>query len=244
LSSRLILASASPQRRAALARLGVVFEVQPSEVAELERGKPEEVALENALRKARAVREARRVRSEATRGAGTSWPVADAVDSEAVRGGWVSRPVAGAVHAEAVRGAGRSRVVTDAVDSEAVLGVDTLVALGGEIYGKPTDEAQARATLLALSGATHRVISGVALLLGGEERTAVSCTEVSFREVGAELLEWLLAKGEWRERSGGYAIQGASAVLVREVRGDYENVVGLPLATLLEIYPELLNGLG
>jgi septum formation protein len=170
--------------------------VQPSEVAELEHGEPEGVALENALRKARAVR--------ATRSAGG----------------------APGMHA-----------------AEAVLGVDTLVALGGEIYGKPADEVQARATLLALSGATHRVISGVALLLGAEERTAVSCTEVSFRELGDGLLAWLLAKGEWRERSGGYAIQGASATLVREVRGDYENVVGLPLATLLDLYPELLNDL-
>jgi septum formation protein len=197
LSAHLVLASASPQRRVALERLGVAFEVQPSEVAELERGEPEAVALENALRKARAVRAAR---------------------------------CGGAESAERGR--------------EAVLGVDTLVALGGEIYGKPADEAQARATLLALSGATHRVISGVALLLDEEERTAVSRTEVSFREVGGELLEWLLAKGEWRERSGGYAIQGASATLVREVRGDYENVVGLPLATLLDLYPELLNDLG
>jgi septum formation protein len=127
--------------------------------------------------------------------------------------------------------------------AEAVLGVDTLVALGDEIYGKPADEAQARATLSALSGRTHRVISGVALLLGAEERTAVACTEVSFREIGAELLAWCLAKGEWRERSGGYAIQGASAALVRAVRGDYENVVGLPLATLLDLFPELLDEL-
>jgi septum formation protein len=135
------------------------------------------------------------------------------------------------------------RGVRGAAVGEAVLGVDTLVALGEEIYGKPAGEAQARATLLALSGATHRVISGVALLIDGEERTAVACTEVSFREVGEELLEWCLAKGEWRERSGGYAIQGASAMLVRAVRGDYENVVGLPLATLLDIYPELLSEL-
>jgi septum formation protein len=206
LSAHLVLASASPQRRAALERLGVTFEVQPSEVAELERGEPEAVALENALRKARAVRAARCGGAEPAERGGEAEPAAQ------------------------VR--------------EAVLGVDTLVALGGEIYGKPADEAQARATLLALSGATHRVISGVALLLDGGERTAVSRTEVSFREVGGELLEWLLAKGEWRERSGGYAIQGASATLVREVRGDYENVVGLPLATLLDLYPELLNDLG
>ena len=165
-------------------------------MSELERGKPEEVALENALRKARAVRDARAARPGARAGA-----------------------------------------------AEAVLGVDTLVALGDEIYGKPADEAQARATLTALSGRTHRVISGVALLLAGHERTAVACTEVSFREVGEELLAWCLAKGEWRERSGGYAIQGASAALIRTVRGDYENVVGLPLATLLDLYPELLGEL-
>jgi septum formation protein len=213
-SARLVLASASPQRRAALERLGVAFEVQPSEVVELERGEPEAVALENALRKARAVRAAR------------------CDGAQAAARGWEAEPAA------------QGREAAPAQTREAVLGVDTLVALGGVIYGKPADEARARATLLALSGATHRVISGVALLLGGEERTVVSCTEVSFREVGAELLEWLLAKGEWRERSGGYAIQGASATLVREVRGDYENVVGLPLAALLDLYPELLNDLG
>jgi septum formation protein len=200
---RLVLASASPQRRAALERLGVAFEVHPSDVAELERGNPEEVALENALRKARAVRDAR------------------AVDKAR---------------------AARDERSDD--EPEAVLGVDTLVALGEQIYGKPAGEAQARTTLRALSGATHRVISGVALLLGDRERTAVVATEVSFREVGEDLLEWCLAKGEWRERSGGYAIQGASATLVRAVRGDYENVVGLPLATLLDLYPELLGELG
>ena len=52
---------------------------------------------------------------------------------------------------------------------------------------------------------------------------------------------WYLASGEWRGRAGAYAIQGAGAALVREVAGDYENVVGLPLATLLDIYPELLG---
>jgi septum formation protein len=130
-----------------------------------------------------------------------------------------------------------------ATAGEAVLGVDTIVALGERIYGKPADEAQARATLTALSGQTHRVISGVALLLDGHERTAVACTEVRFRDAAEELLEWCLAKGEWRERSGGYAIQGASAALVGAVHGDYENVVGLPLATLLDLYPELLSDL-
>ena len=65
-------------------------------------------------------------------------------------------------------------------------------------------------------------------------RTAVTCGALD-----DGLLDWYLATSEWRGRAGGYAIQGAGAALVRGVRGEYENVVGLPLATLLDIYPEL-----
>jgi septum formation protein len=129
--------------------------------------------------------------------------------------------------------------------AEAVIGCDTIVVLDGAIYGKPPDEAAARATMSALGGRTHEVISGLALLLceGGssvELRTAVARTEVTFRALDGELLDWYVASGEWRERSGGYAIQGETgARLAVAVRGDEENVVGLPLATLLELYPEL-----
>ena len=72
------------------------------------------------------------------------------------------------------------------------------------------------------------------------ERTAVARTAVSFRALEPGLLDWYLATGEWRGRAGGYGIQGAGAALVRAVSGDYENVVGLPLASLLDIYPQLL----
>jgi septum formation protein len=123
-----------------------------------------------------------------------------------------------------------------------VLGCDTLVALDGVIYGKPPDERAARATLRALSGATHTVISGIALLLDGHERAATARTAVRFRALDEPLLDWYLEKAEWRGRAGGYAIQGAGAALVRGVQGDYENVVGLPLAALLDLYPQLLGG--
>ncbi len=124
---------------------------------------------------------------------------------------------------------------------EAVLGCDTLVVLNGAIYGKPAGESAARAMLAALSGVTHEVVSGVALLLLNErERTAIAHTAVTFRALDEALLDWYLATGEWCGRAGGYAIQGAGAALVRGIEGDYENVVGLPLATLLDIYPELL----
>jgi septum formation protein len=186
LRTPLVLASASPQRKAILERLGVTFTVRPAGVTEIERGDPAEVAAENAMRKARAA--------------------------------WRART------------------------PEAVLGVDTLVTLAGAIYGKPADELQARATLKALSDETHRVLSGVALLLpGGEERTAVVATEVTFRPLSDELLDWYVAAGEWRERSGGYAIQGKGSVLARAIKGDFQNIVGLPLAALLDLYPELLE---
>jgi septum formation protein len=188
-SPRLVLASSSPQRRAILERLGVSFTVRPADSPEIEQGNPGEVALENALRKARAV----------------------------------YKPDT----------------------AEVVLGCDTLVVLEGMIYGKPRDEREARATLKRLSGVTHEVLSGVAVLFRREgseigQRTVVARTAVTFRTLNEELLDWSLASGEWRGRAGGYAIQGTGAALVRKVEGDYENVVGLPLASLLDIYPELL----
>jgi nucleoside triphosphate pyrophosphatase len=181
----LVLASRSPQRRAILERLGVPFEVRPSDAPELEDGEPRALALENAIRKARAARLPGR--------------------------------------------------------AEAVVGCDTVVVLDGTVYGKPSDVREARATLSALSGATHEVLSGLALLLPGEQRTALARTAVSFRALEPDELDRYVATGEWRERSGGYAIQGAGAALVRAVEGEIENVVGLPLASLLEIYPELLR---
>lgn len=162
------------------------FTVRPSQVAELERGEPELLAAENALRKARAA----------------------------------SRPGGG----------------------EVVLACDTVVVLDGTIYGKPADADGARATLAALGGRTHEVISGLALLRDGQPAlVATDTTHVRFRELSAELLDWYVGLGEWRGRAGGYAIQGAGAALVRAVDGDYENVVGLPLGRLLELYPELLG---
>jgi septum formation protein len=122
-----------------------------------------------------------------------------------------------------------------------VLGADTVVSLAGELFAKPRGEAHARAMLAALSGRTHTVLGGIALLGAGGERAAVAATEVRFRDLDEGLLDWYLATGEWRGRAGGYAIQGAGTALVREVRGDYENVVGLPVATLLDLWPDLLD---
>ncbi len=113
------------------------------------------------------------------------------------------------------------------------LGVDTLVALDGRIYGKPADAAEARATLSALAGRTHEVVSGLAI--GDAVTHAV--TRVTMR---TGLVEWYLPHGEWEGRAGGYAIQGRGAALVTGIAGDYLNVVGLPVAALLDLRPDLL----
>jgi septum formation protein len=120
-----------------------------------------------------------------------------------------------------------------------VLGVDTVVALDGRIYGKPDGSEQALATLRALSGREHTVVSGLSVIDGGVERTAVARTGVRFRSLGEAELVTYVDTGEWRDRAGGYAIQGRGALLVSEIHGDYLNVVGLPVAELVRVAPEL-----
>jgi septum formation protein len=123
-----------------------------------------------------------------------------------------------------------------------VLGVDTLVSLGARVYGKPDDEDDARAMLSALAGRRHTVVSGVCLIEDGRARTAAASTVVEFRALDKALIDWYLASGEWRERAGAYAIQGRGAALVAGIEGDFLNVVGLPVKTLLELAPGLLVG--
>ena len=124
-----------------------------------------------------------------------------------------------------------------------VLGVDTAVVLDGRIFGKPRDVREAGSFLGALSGRTHEVMSGISLREsdGGRELTDVAVTRVRMRPLEGTLLEWYLATGEWAERAGGYAIQGKGAALVEGIEGDYTNVVGLPVAALLGLAPDLIR---
>lgn len=127
-----------------------------------------------------------------------------------------------------------------AVGGGTVLGVDTEVYLGGRLFGKPRDAGEARAFLEELSGRTHEVYSGLALICDGVERTAVERTEVRFRRLDSGLLDWYLESDEWEGRAGGYAVQGRGAALVQSIAGDYWNVVGLPVAALLDMAPWLV----
>ncbi len=128
------------------------------------------------------------------------------------------------------------------VEGEHVLGVDTEVVLDGRAFGKPESEEEAETFLRRLSGRSHEVISGIALCgPHGDERTDAAVTRVRFRLLEQQDIDWYVASGEWRERAGGYAIQGRGAALVAEIEGDYWNVVGLPVAALVALAPELIR---
>ena len=177
----LTLASASPQRRAILAQLGVEFEVVVPAVKELVEGEPAAVVCENALRKARAV------------------------------------------------------------EGDPVLAADTEVVLDGRVFGKAGSEEEAAEFLGLLSGRTHEVWGGLALRRANDEITAAAVTQVRFRELGDADIAWYIGTGEWRDRAGAYAIQGKGAALVESVDGDFWNVVGLPLAELVKVAPDLVR---
>jgi septum formation protein len=148
----------------------------------------------------------------------------------------------GAPVAVAAENALRKALAGKARPEEVVLGVDTIVVTGLEIWGKPPNEEAARETLRRLAGRTHRVISGVALVdEGGAVRADEAVTEVTFRTLDDAMIEWYLGSGEWDGRAGGYAIQGRGGALVERIDGDYLNVVGLPVGTLLGLWPDLLD---
>jgi septum formation protein len=149
----------------------------------------------------------------------------------------------GPPHEVAVENAYRKASAVAAGPDGVVLGVDTVVGVGARIYGKPGDADEARATLSALSGRRHVVTSGVCVLEAGRARTAAATTMVDFRPFSEALIDWYLNGGEWRGRAGGYAIQGRGAALVAGIEGDYWNVVGLPVPTLLDLLPGLLPGI-
>ena len=127
-----------------------------------------------------------------------------------------------------------ARAKAASVEGERVLGVDTIVVIDGRVLGKPTDECEAREYLGLLSGRTHAVHSGLCLRAGGTEHVRHAVTEVTFAPLDEADVDWYLASGEWRERAGGYAVQGLGAALVRSISGDYQNVVGLPVPALID----------
>lgn len=121
-----------------------------------------------------------------------------------------------------------------AKEGESVVAADTIVALDGELLGKPADEADARRMLHALSGKTHQVATGVCIVRDGSAESFVDITDVTFYELSHDEIDEYVATGEPMDKAGAYGIQGQHGrMLVEKIDGDFYNVVGLPIAKVV-----------
>ncbi len=126
----------------------------------------------------------------------------------------------------------KAKSVAAQFPEDLVIGCDTVVVLEDQIMGKPKDREDAFRMLRQLSGETHTVMTGVALYRGTQTSVFTSETEVTFYTLSDEEIHAYLDTGEPFDKAGAYGIQGKGSLLVREIRGDYFNVVGLPVAAL------------
>jgi septum formation protein len=115
------------------------------------------------------------------------------------------------------------------------LAADTVVVFGDEVLEKPRDRADAQRMLRRLSGAEHRVITGVCVATDGELRSRAVVTGVRFTDLSDAALRWLVESGDGDDKAGAYAVQGLAGAFVERVDGSFSNVVGLPLTETLQL---------
>lgn len=113
-----------------------------------------------------------------------------------------------------------------------VIGCDTLVILNGKIFGKPKDKSEAKNMLKELSGKTHEVITGCAVFCGEKHISFSEVSKVTFFNLTDDEIEEYVSSGEPLDKAGAYGIQGKAALFVEKIDGDYNNIVGLPVARL------------
>lgn len=124
-----------------------------------------------------------------------------------------------------------------------VIGADTVVCIDGKVLGKPKDEAEAREMLKMLSGREHHVCTGFAVIDNGTGKMVCDFerTVVKFKPLTNEEIEKYIKSGEPMDKAGAYGIQGVGALFVEGIKGDYFNVVGLPLCSLFKSLKENFN---
>lgn len=125
-----------------------------------------------------------------------------------------------------------SRVNRESDDELVVVGSDTVVSFDGSIIGKPKDERDAVRILTLLSGKTHHVYTGVAVIAAGEVQTECDITEVTFSKLSEAEIEAYVASGEPMDKAGSYGIQGPFGMFVERIKGNYFTVIGMPLPRL------------
>ncbi len=136
----------------------------------------------------------------------------------------------------------KAEVVAQKKENRLVLGADTVVVIDGQILGQPQDPEDAERMLRQLSGKWHKVLTGVALVRRGDGACSLiahESTRVHFAELTEEELAWYVNTGEPMDKAGAYAIQGRAAAFIKELEGDYFNIVGLPVRRVYELLREL-----
>ena len=130
----------------------------------------------------------------------------------------------------------KANVVAEAYPDHWVIGADTIVLMGKDILGKPGSDDEARNMLRRLSAKTHRVLTGYCVCCKNRDRfySETVSTDVSFKDLSAEEIEWYIQSGEPFDKAGSYAIQGLGTFLVKRINGSYTNVVGLPVCEIVE----------
>ena len=173
-------------------------------------------------------------RAEILRAVGWPFEVAAANVDETARGG---EEVSEYVERLACE---KAEAVAEGRASGLVLGADTVVAVGGQVLGKPADAEDARRMLRLLSDRWHDVLTGVALVRAetGEVLVAHELTRVRFGPLADDEIDWYVATNEPADKAGAYAVQGRAALFVEEIEGDYWNVVGLPVRLVYKLAGE------
>jgi septum formation protein len=205
----LVLASTSPRRRELLAQAGFIFTVHPAHIPEDPLPNEDPIALVTRLAREKA----------------------QAVFTEL---SYKSSGAPGPSHLGTWESTNPNLPSTTPL---IVLAADTTVTLDNQILGKPSGPADAARMLRLLSGRTHQVITGVALLTATSSQVASESTSVTFRALTEQEIAGYIATGEPLDKAGAYAIQGRAARWIPRIEGDYFNVVGLPIAlvsTLLD----------
>jgi septum formation protein len=139
----------------------------------------------------------------------------------------------------------KARTVADTRPDALIIGADTLVVKDHHILGKPRDRGDARGMLEILSGSSHQVLTGVALVCGADffSASAVACTDVFFRTITGAEIEAYLLHDEFRDKAGAYAIQGRAMIFIDRIAGCYYNVVGLPVSETITLLSAWMKGL-
>lgn len=129
----------------------------------------------------------------------------------------------------------------EAGDGDVILGMDTMVCIDGKLLGKPADEEEAFRMLKALSGKAHNVVTGYTVICGDKQESGCVSSDVYFRTLSDDEINWYISTGEPMDKAGAYGIQGKGSLFVESIDGDYFSVLGFPVCQVFKVVKKLTN---